>query len=411
MLDIDAIRREFPILHQEVNGHPLVYLDNAATSQKPREVIEALQQYYMGINSNVHRGAHTLADLATREFEETREAVQAFLKAKHVEEIIFTKGTTEAINLVAQSYGRTFLKAGDEVIVSAMEHHANIVPWQMACEVTGAQLRVIPINEIGVLDYSAYEAMLSPKVKIVAVMHASNALGTINDVARIIRGARQAGAVTLIDGAQAGPHFEIDVQALNCDFYVFSAHKMYGPTGIGILYGKKDLLEAMPPYQGGGEMIKEVSFEKTTFNTLPFKFEAGTPNIADTIALKKALEFINRLGKGAIALHEHQLLEHATCLLSQIDGVRLVGTAPEKVSVVSFVVEGMHHYDVGMMLDARGIAIRTGHHCAMPLMNRLNLEGTARASFAVYNTLEEVEKFAESLERIAGRRKTAGKAK
>lgn len=400
MLDIDKIRQDFPILHQEVQGHQLVYFDNAATSQKPKVVIDAISGYYEGYNANIHRGIHTLAEKATLAFESTRETVRQFIKAGSLEEVIFTKGTTEAINLVAASYGRKFIKQGDEIMISTLEHHANIVPWQMLCEETGATLRVIPINELGELDMEAFEKMLSEKTKFVSIVHISNALGTINPVEKIIKAAHQVGAVVLIDGAQSAPHLPIDVQAMDCDFYIFSAHKVYAPTGMGVLYGKKALLEAMPPYLTGGEMIKEVSFEKTTFNVLPYKFEAGTPNIADTIALKYALDYVQNIGKEEMAAHENQLADLATSLISNIKGLKLVGRAAKKASIVSFVVEGIHHLDMGMLLDAQGIAVRTGHHCTQPLMKRLGIAGTVRASFAVYNTKTEVEYFAKKLEEV-----------
>jgi len=405
MLDLEAIRKEFPILHQEVNGYPLVYFDNAATSQKPKSVIDALNSYYTTINSNVHRGAHALADAATQEFEKTRETVRRFLNAKETAEIVFTKGTTEAINLVAYAYGRKFINKGDEVVISAMEHHSNIVPWQMLCEEKGAILKVIPVNEAGELEMDTFAEMLSQKTAIVAVMHVSNVLGTINDIRKISQMAHEVGAKVLVDGAQSSPHLTVDVQELGCDFYVFSSHKVYGPTGMGALYGKREVLEAMPPYLGGGEMIKEVTFEKTTYNEIPFKFEAGTPNIGDTIAFRHALEFVETVGKENIAQHEVDLLHYGTERFSQIDGLSIIGTAKNKVGVISFLIEGMHHFDIGMMLDARGIAIRTGHHCAQPLMNHYGLEGTARASFAAYNTKEEVDTMAESLERIVSRKR------
>ncbi|HTF17744.1 MAG TPA: cysteine desulfurase [Chryseolinea sp.] len=399
---VDEIRQEFPVLHQKVNGRDLVYFDNAATTQKPASVIKALSEYYEGYNANIHRGIHTLAEKATRAYEDTRLAAQQFINAPHAEEIIFTRGVTESINLVASSYGKTFVNAGDEIIVSALEHHSNIVPWQFVCEAKAAHLRVIPVSDEGVLDLEAYKKLLGPRTRIVSVNHASNSLGTINPVKEIIRLAHEAGAVVLIDGAQASAHLEIDVQDLDCDFYVTSSHKMYGPTGTGFLYGKKHLLDAMPPYQGGGEMIKEVTFAKTTYNELPYKFEAGTPNIADVVALRFAMEFIQRLGKDNIATHEHELLEYATARVSGVNGVRLVGTAPQKVSVLSFVIDGIHPFDIGQMLDARGIAVRTGHHCTQPLMDRLGIEGTVRASFAVYNTKKEIDALIEGLERIVG---------
>lgn len=404
-LDIALLRKEFPVLDQSVNGHPLVYFDNAATTQKPRVVIEALVDYYSGYNSNIHRGIHALAEKATRAFEDTREEARAFLHAREKEEIIFVRGVTDAINLVASSLGKSFIKKGDEIILSGLEHHSNIVPWQLVAEERGATIRVIPVAETGELDMEAYESLLGPKTRIVAVNHASNSLGTINLVAAIISKAHAVGAKVLIDGAQAAAHLDIDVQKLDCDFYCISGHKMYGPTGAGVLYGKRSLLEQMPPYQGGGEMIKEVRFEKTTYNDIPYKFEAGTPNIADVIALRSAFRFIGDLGKDAIRNHENELLKHAVDCLSTVKGLRLVGTAADKVSVQSFLLEGMHPFDVGQLLDARGIAVRTGHHCTQPLMDHFGIEGTVRASFAVYNTKEEINKLAEGLQRISSLRK------
>ncbi|HEY9049427.1 MAG TPA: cysteine desulfurase [Ohtaekwangia sp.] len=399
-LDIDAIRKEFPVLHQQVNGRDLVYLDNAATSQKPLKVINALVDYYQGYNANIHRGIHTLAERATKAYEETRHTAKRFINAKSEQEIIFTRGVTESINLVAASYGRAFIKEGDEIIVSELEHHSNIVPWQLVCEEKKATLKTIPVSPQGELDLDTFTKLLSSKTKIVAVNHASNSLGTINPIKEIIALAHSVGAVVLIDGAQSGAHIEIDVQDLDCDFYCLSSHKMYGPTGTGILYGKKDLLEKMPPYQGGGEMIKEVTFAKTTYNDLPYKFEAGTPNIADVVAFRYAMDFIQELGRDAMAAHEHDLLTYATERVSKLKGVNLVGTAKNKVSVLSFTVEGIHHFDIGQMLDARGIAVRTGHHCTQPLMTCYGIEGTVRASFAVYNTRKEIDHLVESLERI-----------
>ncbi len=401
-LDIEKIRSEFPVLHQQVNGKPLIYFDNAATNQKPKQVIKALTDYYEGYNANIHRGIHTLAEKATRAYEDTRLAMQEFVHAKHVEEIIFTRGVTESINLVASSYGRAFLNEGDEVIISGLEHHSNIVPWQLICDEKRARLKIIPITEVGEMDIEAYSKLLSSRTKVVAVNHASNSLGTINPIEEIIKLAHQQGAVVLIDGAQAAAHLEIDVQKLDCDFYCISSHKMYGPTGTGILYGKKELLEKMPPYMGGGEMIKDVTFEKTTYNDLPYKFEAGTPNIADVVALKEAVNFINELGKENIAAHEDSLLRYAKERLSVLPSVRLVGTSANKVSVQSFVVKGIHHFDIGQMLDTRGIAVRTGHHCTQPLMERFGIEGTVRASFSVYNTKAEIDQLAEGLTRIIG---------
>src|SRR6187549_1072251 len=359
-IDVEKIRKEFPILHQQVNGRDLVYLDNAATSQKPLSVINALVDYYKGYNANIHRGIHTLAEKATKAFEETRHTAKQFINASSEQEIIFTRGVTEGINLVASSYGRAFLNEGDEIIISGLEHHSNIVPWQLIAEERKAKIKVIPVTDQGELDIEAYKKLLSPKTKIVSVNHASNSLGTINPIKEIIALAHEVGAVVLIDGAQAGSHLEIDVQDLDCDFYCLSAHKMYGPTGAGILFGKKELLEKMPPYHGGGEMIKEVTFEKTTYNDLPYKFEAGTPNIGDVVAFKSAMEFILSLGRDAIEAHEHELLAYATSRIASLKGIKLVGTAPEKVSVLSFTVDGIHPFDIGQMLDARGIAVRTG---------------------------------------------------
>ncbi|MBK8292607.1 MAG: cysteine desulfurase [Flammeovirgaceae bacterium] len=399
-MNLEKIRKQFPVLHQQVNGNPLVYLDNAATNQKPKRVIDALTRYYEHDNANIHRGIHTLAERATKAYEETRHTMQRFINAKHVEEIIFTRGVTESINLGSSSYGRAFVKAGDEIIISGMEHHSNIVPWQLICEEKGAIIKVIPLSEVGELDLDAYQKLLSGKTKVVAVNHASNSLGSINPIKEIIDLAHQVGAVVLIDGAQSSAHLPIDVQALDCDFYCISSHKMYGPTGTGILYGKKELLEKMPPYMGGGEMIKDVTFEKTTYNDLPYKFEAGTPNIADVVALNEAILFINELGKENIANHEAELLSYAAKKLSSIPSVRLIGTAREKVSVQLFVIDGIHHFDIGQMLDTRGIAVRTGHHCTQPLMERYGIEGTVRASFSVYNTKEEIDLLAEGVERI-----------
>lgn len=399
-LDIQKIRRDFPVLDQEVNGRPLVYFDNAATNQKPLPVIQALTHYYEGYNANIHRGIHHLAEQATAAFEASRRAMQAFLNAKHWQEIIFTYGTTDGINLVAQTYGRRFLNEGDEIIISTMEHHSNIVPWQMLCEEKGCVLKVIPINDKGELLLDEYEKLLSERTKFVSCVHVSNALGTINPVKTIIDKAHEVGAVVLIDGAQASSHLDLDVQALNADFYVLSAHKLYGPTGMGVLYGKKEILDSMPPYRGGGEMIKEVTFAKTTYNDIPYKFEAGTPNIADVIAVKTALDYMDGLGKEAIAAHENELLQYATEQLSELDGLRIVGQADEKISVISFVMEGIHHQDIGVILDQQGIAVRTGHHCTQPLMQRFGITGTTRASFAVYNTKDEVDRLIQGLRRV-----------
>lgn len=399
-IDVEKVRSEFPILHQQVNGRDLVYFDNAATNQKPKRVIDALVEYYSGFNANIHRGIHTLAEKATREYERTRETARKFINAASTEEIIFTRGVTESINLVAATYGKAFVDEGDEIIISTLEHHSNIVPWQFVCEANKATLRAIPVSRQGELDLNVFKQYLSPRTKIVAVNHASNSLGTINPVKEIIRLAHEVGAVVLIDGAQAGAHLEIDVQDLDCDFYCLSSHKMYGPTGTGILYGKKQLLERMPPYHGGGEMIKEVTIEKTTYNDLPYKFEAGTPNIADVVAYRHAMEFILELGRENIAAHERELLEYATKKVSQLPSVAIVGAAADKVGVLAFTVKDIHHFDIGQMLDARGIAVRTGHHCTQPLMECFGLEGTVRASFAVYNTKKEVDQLVEGLERI-----------
>lgn len=400
-MNTKQIREQFPILQQSVhNNKPLIYLDNAATNQKPKQVIDAIQNYYVSTNANIHRGIHFLAEKATAEYEDTRKTVQHFLNANEVEEIIFTKGTTDSINLVASSFGRKFIEKDDEIIISGMEHHSNIVPWQLLCEEKGAILKVIPLNEKGELIFEEYEKLLSPKTKLVSVVYVSNALGTINPIEKIIEKAHKVGAKVLIDGAQATSHIAVDVQKLDIDFYAFSAHKIYGPTGVGVLYGKRELLEAMPPYQGGGEMIKEVSFEKTTYNEIPYKFEAGTPNIADVVALKSAIEFINEIGIENIAKHEDDLLLYATEKLSAIEGLKIIGEASNKVSVVSFVFDNIHPYDLGMMLDAKGIAVRTGHHCTQPLMKFFNIEGTTRASFAVYNTKEEVDSLVEGILRV-----------
>lgn len=399
-LDIEQIRQEFPILHQQVNGRPLVYFDNAATTQKPTPVLNALMGYYEGYNANIHRGIHHLAEKATSAFEATRHSLRQFLNAEHLEEIIFTYGTTDGINLVAKTYGSKFLKEGDEIIISTMEHHSNIVPWQMLCETNGCVLRVIPIDDNGDLLMDEYEAMLSERTKFVSVIHVSNSLGTINPVHEIIAKAHAVGAVVLIDGAQACSHIDIDVQAMDADFYVFSAHKLFGPTGMGVLYGKRDLLNAMPPWRGGGEMIKEVSFEKTTYNDLPYKFEAGTPNIADVVATKFAVDYVETLGKTNIAAHEADLLAYATDQLNDMSGVRIIGQAKEKISVVSFVLDGIHHQDAGVILDQQGIAVRTGHHCTQPLMHRFGIAGTTRASFSVYNTRDEIDRFIVGLRRV-----------
>lgn len=398
MLSIADIRAQFPALHQKVHGQDLVYLDNGATTQKPQAVIDAVTHYYAQQNSNIHRGVHYLSQLATDAYEASRETIRQHLNAAHPQEIIFTRGTTEAINLVAHGF-RALLKDGDEIIVSAMEHHSNIVPWQMACEATGAKLQHIPMDENGVLNMDAYQKLLSPKTKMVAVNHISNALGTINPVKKLIELAHKVGAAVLIDGAQAAPHTAIDVQALDADFYCISGHKMYAPTGIGALYGKEDWLNKIPPYQGGGEMIATVSFDKTTYAGLPHKFEAGTPNIAGGIAFKAAIDWLNDLGLENIAEHESNLLQYATDQLAQIEGFRLIGNAPEKAGVISFLIGDIHPYDMGMILDKMGIAIRTGHHCAQPVMDAFCIPGTVRASFAIYNTKEDVDRLIEGVKK------------
>ena len=398
--DVVAVREEFPILHQKVNGHPLVYFDNAASSQKPKVVIQSLVDYYSKDHSNIHRGLHTLAERATSDYEQVRKKAQAFIGANESEEIIFTRGTTESINLVAQAYGRKILKEGDEIILTEMEHHSNIVPWQMIAEEKGAIIKVIPVSDSGELILDELETLVNENTEIVALNYISNSLGTVNPIKEIIELAHQAGAKVLIDAAQAAPHLKIDVQELDADFLALSSHKMYGPTGVGILYGKRELLEYMNPYQGGGEMIKEVHFSGTTYNDIPYKFEAGTPNIADVIAFGAAIDFVEKIGHKTIQIHETDLLINAILGLSKIDGFNPVGTTENKASVVSFNIEGIHSYDLGIWLDARGIAVRTGHHCTQPLMDRMGLEGTIRASFAVYNSLEEIEYFLDSLEEI-----------
>ena len=398
-LNIDQIRADFPVLHQQVNKAPLVYFDNAATTQKPKAVMDALTAYYEQDNANIHRGIHTLAERATTAYELTRKKLAAFLNAPSTDQIIFTSGTTAGINLVAQTFGRANVGKGDQIIVSNLEHHSNIVPWQMIAEEKGAEIKVIPVSDEGVLDIEALKGLLNPKVKLVAVNHVSNAIGTINPISEIISLAHAFGAKVLIDGAQSVAHLAVDVQALDLDFFVFSAHKLFGPTGVGVLYGKRELLEAMPPYQGGGEMIKEVSFSGTTYNELPYKFEAGTPNIADVIAFGAALDYVQAIPAEALAAQEEALLDYATQKLQSIPGLRIVGTAPEKIAVISFVVDGVHPQDIGVLLDKFGIAIRTGHHCAQPLMQRYDLVGTCRASFSFYNTFEEIDRFVSCLEK------------
>jgi cysteine desulfurase/selenocysteine lyase len=395
--DVEEVRKDFPVLQQQVNGHPLVYLDNGATAQKPKKVIDCISHYYQSYNANIHRGVHHLSQLATQAYEAAREEVRDFLNAAETAEIVFTSGTTDGINLVANTYGRMLLKPGDEVLISAMEHHANIVPWQMVCEQTGAILKVIPISQKGEWIMDEALNMITNSTKIVAVMHVSNALGTINPVEQIIDAAHAAGARVLIDGAQAVPHFPVNIQQLNCDFYVFSGHKISAPTGIGILYGKKELMEIMPPWKGGGDMIKEVSFAKTTYAETPLKFEAGTPNIEGAIALAEGIRYWRKLNHEGLMMHEQGLLEYATSELLKIPGMRIYGTAERKVPVVSFLIEGLHPYDIGFILDRNGIAVRTGHHCAQPLMDFFKIPGTVRASFAFYNTLQEVDLLIKAL--------------
>ena len=398
MLDIQKIRADFPILSQKVNGKPLVYFDNGATSQKPQVVIDAISTYYSEINANIHRGVHTLSQLATDAYEVSRNTIQNHLNAKHNYEIIFTSGTTFGINLVANGFA-SLLKSGDEVMVSALEHHSNIVPWQFLCERTGANLVVIPMNEKGELILSEFDKLLSEKTKIVAVNHISNALGTVNPIEYIIKKAHEVGAAVLIDGAQATPHLRPDVQALDCDFYVFSGHKVCGPTGVGILYGKEEWLRKLPPYQGGGEMIAEVTFEKTTYADLPHKFEAGTPNIEGGIVLGTAIDYMNSIGFDNIAAYEQELLDYGTKRLQEIEGLKIFGTSENKASVISFNIEGIHPYDIGTIIDKLGIAVRTGHHCAQPIMQFFNIPGTIRASFAFYNTKEEIDIFVEAVKK------------
>jgi cysteine desulfurase/selenocysteine lyase len=398
MIDIQNIRAQFPILNQEVNGKPLIYFDNGASSQKPQAVIDALVNYYSKDHANVHRGVHTLSQRATDQFEDVRKKTQAFVNAKNDYEVIFTRGTTEAINLVASSF-KVFLEEGDEVLISAMEHHSNIVPWQMACEETGAILKVIPLDDKGQIIMDRFDELLTGKTRMVAINHVSNTLGTINPIEEIITKAHKVAAAVLIDGAQSCPHMKIDVQDLDADFYCFSSHKMYGPTGIGVLYGKEEWLNDMPPYQGGGEMIDTCTFEDTTFNELPFKFEAGTPNIADTIAFGAAIDWMNNIGIENIAAWENELLEYATQQLSEIEGIRFIGQAEQKASLVSFLIGDIHPYDLGTILDQLGIAVRTGHHCTQPLMDLYEIPGTVRASFAVYNTKEEIDQFVVALKR------------
>jgi len=398
--DVEEVRRDFPILRENVHGKPLVYLDNAATSQKPQLVIETLQKYYSLENANIHRGIHFLSERATQAYEDARAKVRGFLNAAESREIIFVRGTTEGINLVAQSYGRKFIGEEDEIILSAMEHHSNIVPWQILCEQVGARLRIIPMNDNGELLIDEYERLLSDRTKLVAVTHLSNALGTINPIKQIIQIAHRHGVPVLVDGAQAVPHLEVDVRDLDCDFYAFSGHKLYGPTGVGVLYGKASLLDAMPPYQGGGDMIRSVTFEKTLYNVLPYKFEAGTPNIAGGIGLGAAIDYLNQVGLDLVAAYERELLDYATDAVSTITGVQIIGTAKKKAGVLSFVLDGVHAHDIGTILDQEGIAIRTGHHCAMPVMQRFGVSATARASLAFYNTREEVDALVGAIHKV-----------
>ena len=397
ILDTQKIRRDFPILSREINGHPLVYFDNGATTQKPRQVIDTINKYYAYKNSNIHRGIHHLSEEATTSYEDAREKIQYFVNAKKSNEIIFTKGTTESINLIAACYGKKFLNKGDEIIVSLMEHHSNIVPWQMICKEKNAALSVVPINDKGEFLFDEFAKLLSTKTKLVAVTHVSNTMGTINPIKKIIEKAHSFNIPVLIDGAQAVPHTTVDVQDLDCDFYAFSGHKIFGPTGVGILYGKAKWLNELPPYQGGGSMIKSVTFEKTIYAESPHKFEAGTPNIAGGMGIAAAIDYLNKLGMDKIESHEHQLLEYATEQIKQIDGVRIIGEAENKAGILSFVVEGTHPSDIGMLIDKFGVAIRTGHHCTEPLMDRFNIPGTARASFAFYNSFEEIDIFISAI--------------
>jgi len=398
--DVDKIRADFPVLNQTINGKPLVYLDNAATSQKPQSVIDTLVSYYSTENANVHRGVHTLSQRATDDYEEARDKVKRFINAEKDDEIIFVRGTTEGINLISQTYGRSCIGEGDEIIISSMEHHSNIVPWQILCQEKGATLRVIPVNDLGELLLDEYELLFTAKTKLVSIVHQSNALGTINPAKEIVDISHGHGVPVLLDGAQAIAHMEVDVRELGCDFYAFSGHKLYGPTGIGVLYGKESILEEMPPYQAGGEMIKSVTFEETLYNVLPNKFEAGTPNIAGAIGLGAAIDYVETLGLEQIAAYESELLQYGTERLSSIEGLKIIGTADRKGSVISFVMEGVHPHDIGTILDAEGIAIRTGHHCAQPLMDRFAVPATARASFAFYNTKEEIDVLVKGIDRV-----------
>ncbi|MCE5306932.1 MAG: cysteine desulfurase [Acidobacteriales bacterium] len=398
--DVSAIRKDFPILAQEVYGKPLVYLDNAATSQKPKCVIDAVTHFYLMDNANVHRGLHQLSERSTEAFEAARSKVQRFVNAEKTREIIFVRGATEGINLVAQTYGRSRVGAGDEIVISTLEHHSNIVPWQMLCEEKGAVLRVVPINDRGEMEFDQLEKLLNRRTRLVAVAHVSNALGTINPVREIVRTAHRFNVPVLIDGAQAVPHMKVDVRNLDCDFYVFSGHKVFGPTGVGVLYGKEQLLESMPPYQGGGDMIRSVTFEKTTYNELPHKFEAGTPNIAGVIGLGAAIDYLNEIDMDAVAAHEIDLLQYATQALERIPGLRLLGTAREKAGVLSFLIDGVHPHDAGTVLDREGVAVRTGHHCAQPVMDRFGIPATTRASLAFYNTREDIDALVAGIHKV-----------
>jgi cysteine desulfurase / selenocysteine lyase len=400
VFDVAAVRGDFPILRERLHGKPLVYLDNAATTQKPQVMIDRLNTFYRQENANVHRGVHRLSERATDAYEDARLTVCRFLNAADPKEIVFVRGTTEAINLVAQSYGRTHVGSGDEIVITMMEHHSNIVPWQILCEQTGARLRVAPITDDGDIHLDAYEALLSARTKIVAVVHVSNALGTINPIAEIVRIAHAGGIPVLVDGAQAVAHMPVDVRALDCDFYAFSGHKVFGPTGIGVLYARASLLDAMPPYQGGGDMISAVTFERTVYNVPPYKFEAGTPDIAGAIGLAAALEYVEAIGLDHVNAHEHELLAYGTAALSQVPGLRLTGTAAHKAGILAFVLEGVHPHDIGTILDREGVAIRTGHHCCQPLMDRLGVPATARASLALYNTREEVDALARAVDKV-----------
>jgi cysteine desulfurase/selenocysteine lyase len=395
--DVELVRRDFPILHQEVNGNPLVYFDNGATSQKPQQVIDAMVKYYSTYNANIHRGVHHLSQLATSAYEQAREEIRAFLNARKTEEIIFTSGTTDGINLIAQTWGRNYLKPGDEIVVTAMEHHANIVPWQLVCEQTGAVLKVIPMDTNGELILEEARKLIGLRTRMVSIIQVSNALGTINPVRELLAMAREFGAMTLIDGAQAVPHFKVDVQELDCDFYVFSAHKILGPTGVGILYGKQQLLDQLPPWKGGGDMIRTVTFEKTTYNDAPLRFEAGTPNISGGIVMAEGIRYWNALNHEAVQAYEQDLLLYGTNRLKEIEGVRIIGEAKEKVAVISFIMEDLHPYDIGFILDKKGIALRTGHHCAQPVMDFFGIPGTLRASFSFYNTQAEIDRMVDAI--------------